>query len=233
MSDRDRLRSVPPLAHARGSDGIQPRPRRYDGMMKGSGRFAGYFAVVALAIAMAAGGCGLRAKPKGAAAYYAQAQTAGRAAAAAGMAADWRAKKLLLNDCINFAFERIDADGDTASLIFAGAVLDFAQLIEKELPREPEMELFWTRLGGLAGAAGEKAYNAGDIKLARSLVLAGPMRWQTEAYWMRHPNHDAIAAYVLFLSGEGGEAIRRLRSRPDLSPAQEQAMQDIQAGMRK
>ncbi len=67
--------------------------------------------------------------------------------------------------------------------------------------------------------------------MARSLVLAGPQRWQSEAYWMLHPGHDALAAYVLFFSGEGGEAMRRLRSRPHLDTLQQTAMDEIQEGI--
>lgn len=185
--------------------------------------------VITLLFALATAGCG--SKQKQAAMYYTQSQ-AGRGAAAASMAADWRAKQLSLDDCINLAFEHLDREGDAASLVFAGTVLDFAQLVEKDLPKAGEMELFWTRLGGLAGASAEKAYTAGDLKMARSLVLAGPRRWQTDAYWMRHPNHDALASYVLFYSGEGAEAVRRLRSRADLDGAAEQALREIESAVR-
>jgi hypothetical protein len=200
--------------------------------MRSRGVLQSLLLLVAIGCVFAVGVGGCSPPSRGPAAYYAQAQTAGRAAAAAGMAADWRAKKLQLSDCLDLAFNHVDNGGDNASLTFAGAVLDFAELIEKELPQSGEMEFLWVRIGGLAGAAGEKSYNAGDIKMARTLVLAGPRRWQTDAYWMRHPNHDAIAAYVLFHSGEGAEAIRRLRSRPDLNDAQQLALEEIQAGMR-
>jgi hypothetical protein len=196
-------------------------------------RFRGPSCILAaLAIAALLSPAGCIPKQRGAPMYYTQAQTAGRSIAAGAMAAEWRAKTLKLDDCIDLAFEHIDKEGDAASLVFAGAVLDFAELVEKDLPRAGEMELFWMRVGGLACAAGEKAYNAKDIKLARSLILAGPARWKSDAYWMRRPNHDAIASYVLYLSGEGGEAIRRLRSRPDLDAVQQRAIDEIQAAMR-
>jgi hypothetical protein len=195
-------------------------------------RSVGIFLSAALAALIVADATGCDSPARRAAGYYSQAQ-AGRGAAAAAMAADWRANKILLDDCLDLAFDRVDNVGDTASLVFAGTVLDFAQLIEKELPQSGEMELFWSRLGGLAAASGQKASDAGDIKLARSLVLAGPMRWQSEAYWRLHPNHDALAAYVLFMSGEGAEAVRRLRSRADLEPVQQKALEDIQTGMRQ
>lgn len=174
---------------------------------------------------------GCESKARRAAAYYTQSQ-AGRGAAAAAMAADWRARRIKLDDCLNLAFEHVESAGDAKATNFAGAVLDFAQLIEKELPQSSDMELFWTRLGGLAAASAEQAYLRQDIKEARSLVLAGPQRWQNEAYWRLHPNHDALAAYILFSSGEGAEALRRLRSRPDLDDVQQKAYDDIQSGMR-
>lgn len=186
-------------------------------------------AVVALGGALVMGGCD---SSKGRAdAYYVQA-SANRGAAATAMAADWRAKKLLLDDCLNLAFHHIDTTGDQASLVFAGAVLDFAQMIEQDLPQSGDMEILWIRIGGLAGAAGEKAYSKGDLPLARSLVLAGPGRWKTDMYWLRHPNHDALASYVLYGSGEAKEAVSRLRSRADLDEAPQRALDEIQAAMR-
>jgi hypothetical protein len=49
-----------------------------------------------------------------------------------------------------------------------------------------------------------------------TLVLAGPQRWQTEAYWQRCPNHDALASIVLDANGRRQEAVSRLADRPDL-----------------
>jgi hypothetical protein len=183
----------------------------------------------ALAACVIVGGC--ESKARRVTAYYSQAQV-GRGAAAAAMAADWRAQRIKLDDCLDLAFRHIDEDSDAAAGNFAGAVLDFAQLIEAELPQSSDMELFWSRLGGLAAASAEQAYMRQDIPAARSLVLAGPQRWQNEAYWRLHPNHDALAAYVLYSSGEGAEALRRLRSRADLDEVQQKAYDDIQAGMR-
>ena len=189
------------------------------------------FVVCVMTVATFVGVSGCESKTRRVTAYYSQAQV-GRGAAAAAMAADWRAKRIKLADCLDLAFAHIDSAGDAAAGNFAGAVLDFAQLIEQELPQSPDMELFWSRLGGLAAASAEQAYMRQDIPQARSLVLAGPQRWQNEAYWRLHPNHDALAAYVLYSSGEGAEALRRLRSRADLDEVQQKAYDDIQAGMR-
>src|SRR5688572_24661716 len=184
------------------------------GMRSARGLARGMVAL-ALGVSLLLGSGGCESKARRAASYYTMAQS-GRAGAAGQMAADWRAQKIKLDDCLDLAFQHLDNEGDPASLIFAGTVLDFAQLIEKDLPKGGEFELLWMRIGGLACAAGEKAYNAGDFKTARSVVLAGPARWQTEAYWQMHPGHDAVAAYVLALTGDAPEAVRRLRSRPTL-----------------
>jgi hypothetical protein len=161
--------------------------------------------------------------------YYATA-SAGRAAAATAMAADWRAKRLKLDECITLAFDQLDNAGDAESTAFAGAVLDMAAIIEKELPQSGEYEMFWIRVGSLAGLAAEKAAARRDFKEARSLVLAGPKRWQTEAFWRRHTQHDALASMLLFYAGEKGEALNRLRQRGDLDDLQQQAYDTISRG---
>lgn len=173
-------------------------------------------------------GCGQ--KKVSAQSYY-SAASSGRSAAAASMAADWRAKRLKLDECINLAFERLDGPGDAESVAFAGAVLDMAAIVEKELPQSGEFEMFWVRLGSLAGLAAEKAYMRGDVKEARTVVLAGPQRWQTEAFWRRHTGHDALAAIILYQCGEGVEAMRRLRSRPDLDQETQDAYDLINRGL--
>ncbi len=200
--------------------------------MKSARRLAQGMVALALGSSLLLGAAGCESKARRAASFYTMAQS-GRAGAAGQMAAEWRAGKIKLDDCLDLAFQHLDNEGDAASLVFAGTVLDFAQLIEKDLPKGGEFEFMWMRIGGLACAAGEKAYNAGDIPTARSVVLAGPSRWQTESYWLLHPGHDAIAAYVLALTGDAPEAVRRLRSRPTLDPVQEQALSEIQAAMRQ
>jgi hypothetical protein len=90
----------------------------------------------------------------------------------------------------------------------------------------------WFRIGGLAGAAAEKAYLGEQFAEARSLVLAGPRRWQSDAYWLRHPGHDALASYIMFSVGEGGEALKRLRERPQMTEELQKACDDITAAMR-
>lgn len=145
--------------------------------------------------------------------YYKQVSsgTTTRATAAAAMAADWRAEKILLDDAMNLAFEHIEKDADAASLEFAGAVLDFAAQVQREIPQGDEFLLMYFRFGGLAGQSATVAYNNGDFATGRSLVLSGPGKWQSDAYWDRHPNHDALVGRLMFLTGEESQALRWLR----------------------
>jgi len=164
--------------------------------------------------------------------FYPQAGTS-RTATASAMAAAWRKQQILLDDCLNMAFDHLEKDGDAASIAFAGAVLDFAAEIERELPQQPEYFILWMRIGGLAGQSAAVAYNAGDFTSARSLVLAGPKKWQTDKYWEDHPNHDALVARAMFLTGQQAEAIRWLRRHDDLSGPLKEAQDEIMQAGRK
>jgi len=146
----------------------------------------------------------------------------GRAAAAAGLEADFRAGRVTLDLALDHAFFTIE-DG-SADPAYVGAVLDCATRVEDAIPASPELStLLLRRIGRLAFQGAEAAYLAGDVAGARSLVLAGPGRWQTESYWMRYPDHDALAAVLLAATGDRGEALRRLGSRPVLNPPADEA----------
>jgi len=147
--------------------------------------------------------------------------TGGRVAAAGELVRAFNAKEVLLSDAIDASFAAVelaetDPTSSLAATAYAGAVLDAALAVEGVLPKDGEFEIFWFRLGGLAFKAAEEAFARGRLVEARSLVLAGPDRWQNESYWRRHSAHDALAAVILAQSGEGGEALRRLGSRADL-----------------
>jgi hypothetical protein len=155
------------------------------------------------------------------------APTGGRAPAANQIAADWRAKTITLDKCIDFGFELLDATrngkpirGKVPTSIdattFAGAVLDATLILNQEVKTASEQEIFWQRLGGLAFAAAEEARAANRGPEAFTLVLAGNPRWQTESYWRLHPTHDGLASWLLAEGGQQGEALARLASRPDL-----------------
>lgn len=179
-----------------------------------------------IAGAVALPGC--TSKKQRAVEYYKVAPT-GRATAASAMAADWRAGKLLLDDCMDLAFDRLEAPGDAASLAFAGAVLDFAAQVQRELPQGDEYLLLYQRLGGLAGHAATVAYNLGDYPTGRSLVLAGPAKWQSDVYWFGHPNHDALVGRLMYLTGEEAQAFRWLRRHDDMDPELQRALGEITA----
>ncbi len=164
--------------------------------------------------------------------FYRQATTS-RSATATAMAAAWRKEEIKLDDCLNLAFDHLDKEGDAAAIAFAGAVLDFAGEIERELPQQGEFMLLWFRIGGLAGDASTKAYNAGDFVTARSIVLAGPKKWQTDAYWERHPNHDALAARLMFLTGQQPESLKWLRRHDDMTGPLKDAYDEILQASRK
>jgi hypothetical protein len=154
----------------------------------------------------------------------------GRTAAANQIAADWKAGTLKLDPLIDHAFAMCEAARDQKpfgpkkviptsadATAFAGAVLNATAILEPQLPTMSEASvIFWMRVGGLAFIAAEEAHAADRIVEARSLVLAGAPRWQTDSYWYMHSGHDALAAVILAKSGEHQEAIRRLESRPEL-----------------
>ncbi len=140
-----------------------------------------------------------------------------RTNAAGTMIAAFKAGQITAEDAINAAHDRLEAGEDATQ--FAGAVLDMLLTVEDRLPRGAEFEIFWMRVGQLAFRAALTAHNSGRPDEAYGLVLAGPKRWQTEPYWLRSPNHDALASIVLDENGERARAIARLRERPVLEGA--------------
>ncbi|MEL6499091.1 MAG: hypothetical protein AAFZ67_02035 [Planctomycetota bacterium] len=119
------------------------------------------------------------------------------------------------------------AAGDPGATAFAGAVLDLAIRIEDRFPTGPEFELFWYRIGRLAGEASTQAMREGRFDEAAALVLAGPKRWQRPSYWQQYPNHDIVAALSLAQQGRSRDGIARLNSRPIVSPEMEAAIAQI------
>lgn len=145
----------------------------------------------------------------------------GRGAAAQSLAALIIGGRVTIADAIDDAVSRLDAAmeagrGTTAETAYAGAVLDAAVLAEDSLPQGGEFELMWMKLGRLAFLAAEEAHAQDRVPEAMTLVMAGPLRWQTEAYWLRYTDHDALASVVLAKSGRVAEATMRLQGRPVL-----------------
>ena len=161
-----------------------------------------------------------------------------RTAAATALRTAFYAKTITANGAIDLAHNRFDtAKGGpppTATDInFAGAVLDFIAQCEPDIDKKVLNEFFWLRVGTLAANAAAAAESSGDTPLARSVVLAGPARWQTDLYWRQCPSHDALASIILFKSGEGPQAIQRLQDRPDLADEVVQAKTMIEQEMRR
>jgi hypothetical protein len=153
------------------------------------------------------------------------------AAARTEIVKQWNAGELKLDPCIHLAHQRLDERHPSAPA-FALSVLNAAQDLESAAEKAGVTEFYWFRLGTLAGAAAANAYNAGDIAGARELVLAGPRRWQGENYWRLHPDHDALASWILHQSGETQQALARLRERGEPDEQVAAMMQRIQADQR-
>ena len=145
--------------------------------------------------------------------YAAQAKTS-RAGAGANLVVAFKAEQITADDAITLAHQKLDAGEDATA--FAGAVLDMLLAVEDKLPQGGEFELFWMRVGQLAFRAALTAYNHHRPDEAMTLVFAGPRRWQTDAYWQKSQNHDALASIILSDNGRRSEAIARLQGRPDL-----------------
>ncbi len=165
----------------------------------------------------------------------------GRAAQAAALRSAFFAREITANGAIDLAYARVDRSSPgapstpptPADIAFAGAVLDFLDQAEPDIDKKVINDFFWIRVGTLAGNAAAAARTAGDLPAARALVLAGPKRWQNDAYWRQCPAHDALASIILFESGEGDEALNRLRDRPDLAEDVQAAKNMIEKELKK
>ncbi|MBS0196758.1 MAG: hypothetical protein JSR77_08375 [Planctomycetes bacterium] len=154
-------------------------------------------------------------------ALYAASPSGGRSAAATELAKAIIAHEFMLGDAMDLANKRLDdvGTGQVKSFdatAFAGAVLDAAAQLEPKLPQQGEMEIFWINVGRLAFRSAEEAHAAGRVPEAMTLVLAGPRRWQNDAYWNRYSDHDGLTSLLMAKMGQRSEAIARLQNRPDL-----------------
>lgn len=123
--------------------------------------------------------------------------------------------------------EGASSEGATA---FAGAVLDAIGACEPELPSSGEFEFFWMKVGRLAFKSAEECMANGRIAEAQTLVFGCGERWQHEAYWLRYPDHDGLASYILASSGRKEQGIRRLESRPHLDGFAKEVLEIIRPG---
>lgn len=168
-------------------------------------------------------------------ALYQTAKTKGRGSIVNQIRTDWYAKDITLVGLIDLAHARVEKDNDLAAAVFAGEVLEAIAQVEPDIKDSEVNDFFYIRLGTLAANSAAIAWNTQprDITLARKLVLAGPQRWQSDKYWMDHPDHDALASYILFENGEGDEALNRLRQRPDGTEITDKAYDEIEKELRK
>lgn len=154
--------------------------------------------------------------------YAAQAKTS-RATVTSGLVASFKAGQVTADEAITLAASKLEAGEDAVD--FAWAVLDMLKAVETQLPNAGEFEIFWRRVGRLSFWAAQTAYTKGRLSDSASLMEAGPDRWKNEAYWLRYPDHDALVAIILDASGQRGQAIQRLGSRPELLGAAEEVYQ--------
>lgn len=166
-------------------------------------------------------------KPRLLAGVVAQSGT-NRSAAAASIAGLIRRGKLSSDEVLTLAHDKLAAGEDATP--FAGAVLDALVLLDGELADGGEFEIFYRRIGRLALAAAMRAIEKERFDEAAELVFAGPKRWQTEAYWLRYTDHDALASMLLARTGKRREAVDRLRSRPVLEGDAAEAMKALTGG---
>jgi RecA/RadA recombinase len=181
--------------------------------------------VVGLAGALLAGGCESAADR--AAAIYTGAG-AGKTAVATAIVADWRAGRTTMDAVLSLAHIQVEKIGDGQSVTFAAGVLDAAKTLESELTQKGANEFLWMRLGTLAGSAAARAFAAGDERGALTLATAGPVRWQTDMYWIRNPSHDALVSFLMARAGNKNEALARIRDRVENSDELKAAYEAIQ-----
>lgn len=202
-------------------------------MMLSPARISGLRPVLVLAIALSAAvglalpACGNRHAPQQLDAYAAQAKI-NRAAAVAGLTAAFNAGQITADDAITLASDKLEAGEDAVD--FAWAVLDMLKAVEAKLPMQGEFEIFWRRVGRLAFWAANTAYTQRRLSDASSMMLAGPTRWQNDAYWLRYPDHDALVAIILSDNGRVGEGVQRLQSRPELLPPADEVLRKLTGG---
>lgn len=159
---------------------------------------------------------------------YAKQATVNRTTATGGLIAAFKAGQISQDDALTLAIDKLQAGEDASA--FGGAVLDMLSAVEGQLAQAAEFEIFWQRVGRLAFWSANTAYTHGRKDEALALVLAGPKRWQNEAYFLRYPDHDALVAILLAETGRKQEAITRLRDRSDLNGPAEEVYRKLTGG---
>lgn len=144
-----------------------------------------------------------------------------RGVVAQQIAKDVREKRYIVGDAIDYAQQLIEKAANDVNIsqqatIFAGAVLDATSLLDDELAKGGEFELFWISVGRLAFRAAEEAHARDRVPEAMTLTLAGSQRWQNDPYWERYSDHDGLTSLLLAKNGQPQRALDRLRNRIEL-----------------
>ena len=150
-------------------------------------------------------------------------------AAAARLNADWAAGRLTMDDSLTLAHDLLDA-GDARAPAFAAAVLQTIEDRAASINSAAEFEIFWRRVGRLAFKAALAYFEAGQFDEAARWVFAGTTRWQTDLYWLKYTDHDALASYCLARTGRAAEGVQRLRDRPSLDGDAAEALRVLTTG---
>ena len=120
-----------------------------------------------------------------------------------------------VDEIVTVAHDLLD-QGDSRGHAFGAAVLGVIESRQSRLNRGGEFEIFWRRVGRLAFKSAAAAFEGERFEEAARLVFAGTTRWQTDMYWLKYPDHDALASYCLARTGRWAEGVHRLRDRPSL-----------------
>lgn len=128
---------------------------------------------------------------------------------------DWSSGRLAMDDSITLAHDLLDRH-DPRGRAFGAAVLQTIEDRVAQINDAAEFEIFWRRVGRLAFKTAVAGFEVQEFADAARWVFAGTTRWQTDQYWLKYPDHDAVASYCLARTGNNAAAIQRLQDRPAL-----------------
>ena len=146
--------------------------------------------------------------------------------ASAQLGQDWGDGRLTMDDSLTLAHDLLDAK-DPRGAGFGAAVLQTIEDRAGSINDGGEFEIFWRRVGRLAFKVAVAEFEAGRFDEAARWVSGGTTRWQTDLYWLKYPDHDAVASYCLARTGRHGEAVARLRDRPSLEGDAAEALRNL------
>lgn len=148
-------------------------------------------------------------------------------AATAQLNQDWASHRLTMDDSITLAHDLLDAK-DPRGAALGAAVLQTIEDRAGSINDGAEFEIFWRRVGRLAFKVSLAEFEAGRFDEAARWTFAGTTRWQTDLYWLKYPDHDAVASYSLARTGRWAEAVGRLRDRASLEGDAQEALRVLE-----